>query len=407
MKKWVGLFALILLTLIYVNSFFVRQIIAVLGVDIRAAFDLSNLQIGLLYGTAFSFIYALAGIPMGYLADLYSRKWMITIGLLVWSVMTLISGFATSFAFLIVARLFVGLSQAMLSPAVYSYLADRYTPERRATIFSLYASGIFVGVGLSFLIGGTVAQWYDWRSSLIVISLPGLALFPLAVLLLREPERTNVQRAHPDSLLHSLRDILSKKTVRRHLIGFSFLACTGYTVLAFVGVIFNDIHNRPDLTSHYGWFLFGVAGMVILSGLVADRLGKKHPKRRFWMGILAAWGGVPFYIAGLFHSSAEMALMLLGIGVLFSSSYNGVAAALLQFLVTARQRALAGGLYLFAVSVAGFGAGPPITGFLSDRMFTGTDAIAQAVLAVMLICSAGATVALVLAMRSYNEDEVG
>ncbi len=107
MKKYAAYGILTLLTVIYINSFFVRQIVAVLGVEIREAFLLSNLQVGLLYGTAFSFIYAFAGIPMGRLADKTSRKWMICIGLMIWTLMTLLSGFATSFAFLVIARVFV------------------------------------------------------------------------------------------------------------------------------------------------------------------------------------------------------------------------------------------------------------------------------------------------------------
>ena len=129
MKKNVTYGTVFLFTLIYVLSFVDRQIVAVLGVQIRDAMHLKNLQIGLLYGPAFSFIYAVAGIPMGRLADKTSRKAMICMGLFIWSLMTVISGFAASFLFLVTARLFVGLSQAMLSPAVYSYLADTFSPQ--------------------------------------------------------------------------------------------------------------------------------------------------------------------------------------------------------------------------------------------------------------------------------------
>ena len=162
-----------MLTLIYIISFVDRQIIAVLGVQIRDALSLSNLQLGLLYGPAFSFVYAFSGIPMGRLADRISRKGMICTGLFVWSAMTVVSGFANTFLILIIARLFVGVSQSMLSPAVYSYLADAFAPEKRATVFSVYASGIFIGIGLSFLVGGSVSLQYDWSTALIVVGLPG------------------------------------------------------------------------------------------------------------------------------------------------------------------------------------------------------------------------------------------
>ncbi len=404
MKKYAVYGSLILLTLIYVNSFFVRQIVAVLGVEIRQAFLLSNFQVGLLYGTAFSFIYAFAGIPMGRLADKTSRKWIICIGLFVWTLMTFLSGFATSFAFLVTARMLVGLSQAMLSPAVYSYLADLFPPEKRATIFSFYASGIFLGIGASFLIGGTIANEYDWQTSLIAVSVPGFLLVPFAIWFIKEPKRTSTGKSDEATIATDIWEILRKRTVQYHLIGFSFLACSGYTILAFVGTIFNDVFGRPDLTPFYGWFIFGVGITVILSGRIADYLARKNPSRRFLLGIVAALAGLPFYGLGFFANSAEAAFILIGIGVLFSSSYNGVAAALIQFFVTKKQRALAGGIYLFVISIAGFGLGPPVTGWMIDTLITGQYAASSAVFFMMIICSSGSTIAFLLAMNSYSKD---
>jgi len=404
MKKFAAYSSLTLLTLVYINSFFTRQIVAVLGVDIREAFQLGNLEIGILYGTAFSIIYALAGIPMGRLADRISRKWLIAAGLLVWSIMTILSGFATSFAFLIVARLLIGVSQATLSPAVYSLLADIFPPAKRATIFSYYASGIFIGIGLSFLAGGKIAMEFDWRTSLIAVGIPGLILLPFVAFLVREPSRSLVRYTHKQFMLRDVAALLRKKTIQYHLLGFSFLACTGYTVLAFAGTIFNDVFNRPDLTSLFGWFLFGVSVTVILSGKIADHLAKKNPARRFWLGTVAAVGGLPFYAFGLFSAGPYWALVLMGIGVLFSSSYNGVAAALMQYLVHEKQRALAGGLYLFVISIAGFGFGPPVTGWLMDSVFTGNYGPSQSVFFVMVICSAGSIFAFWKAMKYYHQD---
>ena len=158
MIRKTGFAVVFLLTLVYVLSFVDRQIIAVLAAGIREELGLSNTEIGVLYGPAFSLIYAFCGLLMGYVADRYSRKYIILSGLLIWSLMTILSGFASSFAFLLAARFMVGVSQSALSPAVYSLLADHFDPAKRARVFSVYASGIFVGVGLSFLIGGSVAE---------------------------------------------------------------------------------------------------------------------------------------------------------------------------------------------------------------------------------------------------------
>ncbi|WP_069130625.1 spinster family MFS transporter [Rhodohalobacter halophilus] len=406
MKKHAAYGTVLLFTIIYILSFVDRQIVAVLGTQIRDTLTLNNLQIGLLYGPAFSFVYALAGIPMGRITDRTSRKMMISIGLFVWSLMTVLSGFAASFAFLITARIFVGLSQSMLSPAVYSYLADTFSHEKRATVFSIYASGIFIGVGLSFLIGGNVSMQYDWRIAMIVVGIPGLILAPLTWFLVKEPSRSGNSQKPEESVWVDIRTILGKKSVRLHLIGFSFLACMGYTILAFVGNVFNDIHNRPDLISSYGWFMFGVGSMVILSGKLADILAETSPNRRFLMGVFAALGGLPFYGLGLYAASPQAAFLLMGIGVLFASSYNGVAAAIIQYFVPDSKRALAGGIYLFVISIAGFGIGPPVTGWLMDYVYSGDLAVAHAMFTVIATCSAGATIFLFWAMKYYDEDVV-
>lgn len=399
-----------LLTLIYISSFVDRQIIAVLATQIQDELDLSNLQVGLLYGPAFSIIYAVCGIPMGRLADLYSRRLMIVAGLLVWSVMTFISGFATSLAFLISARFFVGVSESALSPAVYSLLSDYFHPRRRATVFSIYASGIFIGIGTAFLAGGAVARLYDWRTALMAVGIPGVVLAGIAWLAIREVPRGLTQTAaryDPDMPLKQVMGyILRKKTILLHFVGFSFLAMTGYTVLGFLGTILADIHDASHLIPHYGWFMLATALSVIASGkaadLMADRLGAHA---RFIMGIAAGLLCLPLYYFGFFAESGTAALLMIGTANVVSSSYNGVAAALIQYLVKPNMRAIAGGMYLFIISVVGFGIGPPLAGWLMDEVFTGSYGPANAVFLIVCSCGILGSACFWMAMRTYDRDE--
>jgi len=398
-----------LLTLVYISSFVDRQIIAVLATQIRNELLLSNTQVGLLYGTAFSFIYALCGIPMGRLADIYSRKGIILAGLIVWSLMTVVSGFATGLVFLITARFFVGVAESALSPAVYSLLSDYFRPEQRATVFSIYASGIFIGIGVAFLAGGSVAQAYDWRTALMVVGVPGLLLAAVAALAIRELPRGITQsssRYVPDQPFSEvLRYILRKKTVLLHFLGFSFLAFTGYTILGFIGTVLADIHSASDLIPHYGWFMLATGLSVMLSGQAADLLARRFDASwRFVMGIVAALACLPLYYFGLFAETGMAALILIGLANVISSSYNGVAAALIQYLVKPNMRALAGGLYLFVISVIGFGVGPPLTGWLMDAVFTGSYGPARALFLVITCCGVLGSVCFVWAMRTYERD---
>lgn len=400
---------LLLLLCVYVLSFVDRQIIGVLATQIRDDLSLSNTQIGLLYGTAFSFIYALAGIPMGRLADSWSRRKVIAIAVAVWSLATVLSGFAASFAILVILRLLLGVSQAMLSPAAYAILAETFPAEKRGTVFSIYASGIFIGIGASFLVGGSVANSYDWQTAMIVVGLPGLFFAPLVWLLIRDrrPSAGSSKASAAcvsGNTLQQLGYMLRKKTVLLHLTGFAALACIGYTVLGFASIILGEVHQRPDLIPHYGWFQFGVAGSVIMMGRLADTLALKNKARRFWAGIIPAAGAVPFYALGLFANDGFSGFIFLGIAVLFSSSYNGVAAALIQFMVKPEMRALAGGLYLFVISVAGFGLGPPLAGFLMDEVFSGPLAPSRALMSIIIVCAGIAITAFSLAMKTYERD---
>lgn len=404
-----ALIALLTLMLIYICSFVDRQIIAVLASQIRVDLNFTNTQVGVLYGPAFSLVYAFCGIFMGRMADRFSRKYIILSGLLIWSMMTFASGFANSFAFLVSARFAIGVSQSALSPSVYSLLADYFKPKHRARVFSVYASGIFIGVGLSFLIGGSIAEDYDWRIALKSVGLPGVGLAVLGYFLLKEPSREKPDNAQvPDqSFFEVLSFILKKPTVRYHLMGFSLLALSGYSILAFIGIILTDVFESSNLISSYGWFMFATGVSVNLSGWMADKLALKFgEEKRFISGIVAALGGLPFYFFGLFAETALMGLILIGIANVISSSYNGVAAALIQDFVGSKMRGVAGSVYLFVVSIVGFGIGPPVTGWLMDNIFTGSKGPSQAMFSVFLVCGILSTACFLKAMKSYDGDRV-
>ncbi|MFH5882792.1 spinster family MFS transporter [Halalkalibaculum sp. DA3122] len=402
-------FVLAFLTLVYICSFVDRQIIAVLATRIQAELNLNNFSVGLLYGPAFSLIYAVCGIPMGRMADLYSRKKIILLGLVIWSVMTFISGFATGLVLLISARFFVGVAESALSPAVYSLLADYFEPQRRATVFSVYASGIFLGIGVAFLGGGSIAQAYDWRTALKAVGAPGVLLAVVGWFAIRELPRGLMQEQRRYQFEQSFGDviryILQKKTIIFHFTGFSFLAFTGYTILGFIGTVLTDIHGSEHLIPYYGWFMLATGGSVMVSGRLADWLASRYvPSRRFVMGMVAALACLPLYYFGLFAETGWSALILIGAANVISSSYNGVAAAIIQYLVQPHMRALAGGLYLFVISVVGFGMGPPVTGWLMDTVFTGSYGPARALMTVITCCGILGTACFLMAMKTYDED---
>jgi MFS family permease len=190
------------LVLVYVFNFIDRQILSILNEEIKRDLALSDAQMGFLYGTAFAVFYALFGIPLGRLADVWVRRTIISYALAFWSTATALSGFSQNFLQLGLARIGVGVGEAGSAPAAYSLLSDSFSPARRATVLAVFASGIYIGAGLGIFVGGQVVErWHHafaagtapfglagWQVAFFVVGVPGLIL-ALWVRSLREPVR--------------------------------------------------------------------------------------------------------------------------------------------------------------------------------------------------------------------------
>ncbi len=203
------------LIVVYVFNFIDRQIISILAEEIKADLGIGDAEIGFLYGTAFAIFYAVFGIPLGKLADVWNRKQLIGIGLAFWSLMTALSGFARNYATLAACRFGVGVGEASATPAAFSMLSDFFPPRMRATVLAIYSSGIYIGAGIGLFLGGAVVEawyaWYPdptdaplgikpWQAAFLTVGLPGI-LVAFWVWTLREPVRGMseglVSQAHP------------------------------------------------------------------------------------------------------------------------------------------------------------------------------------------------------------------
>jgi MFS family permease len=193
---------LALLTLVYVFNFVDRQILSILAPEIQRELGISDADISFLYGTAFAVFYAVFGIPLGRLADVWTRRSLIALGLAVWSGMTALSGTARSFASLAAYRIGVGIGEASASPAAFSLLADWFPPRARGAALAVYSSGVYIGAGIGIFLGGWIVDGWKalypsggapfglagWQVAFFAVGVPGL-LLALVVGRLREPRR--------------------------------------------------------------------------------------------------------------------------------------------------------------------------------------------------------------------------
>lgn len=190
-------YVLAVLILVYMLNFLDRQIIGILAAPLKEHFQLTDSQFGLLGGIAFASVYSTLAIPLAWLADRFSRVWIMTGALAVWSGFTALCGVAGSFGQLFLFRMGVGVGEAGGVAPAYSLIADYFPPHQRARALAGFAFGIPLGTAAGTLVGGLLAAKYGWQTAFIVVGLVGLVIAPILRLTVRDPRRGATDVAKP------------------------------------------------------------------------------------------------------------------------------------------------------------------------------------------------------------------
>ena len=224
---------------------------------IQKEFHLDDSQIGLL-GTAFLLVYAVAALPFGYWGDRGVRKTVIGVGVTIWSIATLFTGFSRNFAHLFISRSVLGIGEAGYYPAGTSLLSDWFPKEQRGRVMSIWGAGSTIGIAVGFAGGGYVAEKFGWRSAFFFAAVPGL-LFALLAFTMREPLRGSAEAKGPalretkDANLHNFLNLMRIPTLRAAILAQTVL----YFVLASNAFWLPTLlHRRFNLTT-------GKAGLYI------------------------------------------------------------------------------------------------------------------------------------------------
>ncbi|HEU4874326.1 MAG TPA: MFS transporter [Pyrinomonadaceae bacterium] len=360
-------YALGLLTLVYVFNYLDRTIIYILLPLIKREMAFTDLQLALLGSMSFVIFFTVLGIPFGRLADRAVRKNMIAAGLAVWSLFSGLTGFATGFWSLLICRMMVGVGEATLGPAALSLLSDYFPPRVRATVQAIYSSGIAIGAGLAFFLGGWLGQYYGWRVAFYALGFPGLAIAVL-VFFLREARRGTTETVTTRYTASDWKILFKSVPLRYHYLGYG---CFGLAAnnLSFWGPTFVTRVYQLDLVTigFYGGVLTLIAGVpgTILGGYLADKFRRFGRGGRMLFGALAALIAVPFWL--LFIFSGNLLLLLLANLVLLALSlvWLGPAAADVHDIAGPELRGLGIGVYFFAVIIA-YGIGSLVIGQLND-----------------------------------------
>jgi predicted MFS family arabinose efflux permease len=361
-------YALVVLLAINGLNFFDRQVLGAVAQPLKEDWQLSDTQLGVL-ATAFTLLYAVVGVPLGRWADWGSRRRILALGVLLWGLATALSGLAWSVASLFTFRLLVGVGEASCAPAATSLLGDLFPRDKRARATAIFMTGLPLGLSLSFIVGGFVAQRWGWRPAFVIAGLPGLILAFLA-LGLPEPSRHEVDQASGMSM-SQIRHLLGMPTMWWIIISGAIHNFSLYALSTFLSPLLVRYYGlRTDQAGWVGGVAYGGFGGLgmLLGGWLSDRMIRRRTSGRLESaaaGALLAVGCL--FVAGFttgeqwltFSSGVCLAILLL------YSYYAAVYATILD-LVAAPMRGTAMAIYFCAMYLLGAAVGGPAIGWISD-----------------------------------------
>lgn len=378
-----------ILALVVMVNFLDRGILTLLVEPIKADLGLSDVQMSLVMGFAFTFFYAIFGLPVARLVDRYSRKHILAVGVAIWSLMTAFCGLASNFWHLFLARVGVGVGETTSGPSAYSLLSDYFPPEKLPRAIAGMNLGFVAGTGLAMIIGGAVIgaigasqdvaipggfTLRGWQVVLIVVGLPGLIVSAL-MLTVREPIRRGGTVQREQSLTEVFRFLgfhwpvyaplfagLALRTVQ--MFGFSMWAP------AFYGRTYGWSPSQVGYVVGASLFIAMPLGLFTGSWLAERYWKNKRYDANIRVVVNSTLIAVPLAIAAPLMPSPWLAAGFGLVAAYFSSMAAPTENAALQSVTPNHLRGQMTFLFLFIMNVVGMGLGPLLIASFSQYIFT-------------------------------------
>ena len=376
MTKGYARYVLALMFAINLFNYLDRYVAASAAPMVKRELHLTDSEIGL-FGTAFLLVYAIAAVPFGYWGDRGIRKNVIAVGVAIWSVATLLTGFARNYAQLFLSRAAVGIGEASYYPSGTSLMSDYFPKEQRSRVMSIWGAGSTVGIALGFAGGGYLADKYGWRAVFFIAGGPGL-LFALLAYRMREPLRGAVERGPSlartaDAGFRTFLQLLRIPTLRATIIAqtllFFVLASNAFWLPTVLQRRFELSATKAGLMAGIVIVVGGLIG-TLAGGWVADRRATKTPRAHLEVGIAGFVAGAVLVTIAILSPlnigpiPVFVPMFLLAVIALYL--YSGPFTALSQNVVSPGQRASAVTALLFIAHVFGDSHSPFDVGLISD-----------------------------------------
>lgn len=382
-----------LLTLTSAFSVADRLVFGILVEDIKAAFTLSDFELGLLGGLAFSLIYVLAGFPAARLADRSTRKNIVAAAIGFWSLMTAACGMAIGFWTLFLARTGVGVGEGCSGPSSQSLVADYFARHELAKAMGYLTIGASMGTAGGLLIGGQLAELFGWRWAFALMGLPGVLIGAVIFFTVREPRRGRYAPAGTDMtqlpLGRTIRSLVSNRVFMGLAFGWAVQIMIGYGLAFWMAPVMlrQFTISTGDVGLYLGltYFLGGIPG-PILGGYVTHWLTLRDERWRAWLPGLVSLGCVVPLALSLTADSFAGFLGWFGLAYgVYVASQAGILSGI-QAAVEPASRGFAVAIALFFNNLLGQAVGLAVIGGLSDALTPtqGSSALSVALFGVCL-----------------------
>jgi MFS family permease len=407
-------FVVSLLVLAYAIGVVDRIVIGLLTQPIKADLALSDTELGVIQGFAFSLFYALFALPVGLLVDRWKRVPVLWVGVLLWSLATVACGFATSFAMLFLARVFVGAGESTTTPASSSVIADYFPPAQRAKAYGVFAMGGSLGIGIAYLLGSIAIQvaegirhWAPalfgefrvWQIVFLVVGAPGILLALAMAVSIREPLRRGGAAATGRiSLLPLWREMRTNRlALVTVMLGTIMNVMIVNAQLAWFPTLFFRVHGWTPAQVGNALALVGVPfGLfsAITAGWVLAWLARRgrDDGPLLVMGLQCiAWA--VFGTAKCLAPTPQLALLGHVLTSLFATWAVTSALTALNQVTPNRLRGQVVAVYTLLTAFVGVALGSVAVGVLNDNVFTDPKGVAPSL---ALVCFTGGLVGIAL-----------
>ena len=415
--------AVAILTLAQIFAFIDRQIPSMLVEPIKQDFNLTDSQIALLGGAAFSIFYAIMALPIGYAVDRYQRTKVLGTGIFLWSLMTALAGLANSFGKLFGARIGVAVGEAVMAPISVSLVSDSFPENKQGKPMGIITAGVYIGIGITLLRGGILIDYLTsiggitlpligylkpWQATFMIVGIPGLVL-AIAAFYLKEPQRLEEQI---DAQLKDRKNVfLHLKEHRKTLIpmfgGLIFMALIFYSFSFWAPTM---MIRTFDISLTEVGFILGMITIIssitgtIAAGSAVDYLRNKNysdaPVRAAMIAVILA---LPPIISLSFVQSEVGAWICIALYLLFISSFAPLGLLAISGVSTGNVKGQTAAIHAFLMMAFGLSLGPQLTAFFTDFVFVDPNLLINSVSLTGLIVLPISALLFKLSLSRYRE----